>query len=243
MTRRAFPWSRLGIDPTSDAGAIRKAYADVLRAINPDEDIAGFAELRRAREQALWEAARLEARQGDDGADEAEGELYGLGSLDDDDGWDDDYEADDGGWDIAPAFTPGAALAPAPELSPALSEAQQRAQAAWNRLLDVLYPGGDFSEDAVTHAELADGLDALAVLTARAEEADIEEHDALDGALADLFARTWPRSAPFVEPANAAFGWLDESGILEERAALRFLNQRLKGMRFHDKVQQPGHPL
>lgn len=243
MTRRAFPWSRLGIDPTSDAGAIRKAYADVLRAINPDEDIAGFAELRRARDQALWEAARLEARQGDDGADEAEGELYGLGSLDDDDGWDDDYEADDGGWDIAPAFTPGAALAPAPELSPALSEAQQRAQAAWSRLLDVLYPGGDFSEDAVTHAELADGLDALAVLTARAEEADIEEHDALDGALADLFARTWPRSAPFVEPANAAFGWLDESGILEERAALRFLNQRLKGMRFHDKVQQPGHPL
>lgn len=243
MTRRAFPWSRLGIDPTSDAGAIRKAYADVLRAINPDEDIAGFAELRRARDQALWEAARLAARQGDDGAGEEDGELYGLGGLDDDDGWDDDYGADDGGWDIAPAFTPGAALAPAPELSPALSEAQQRAQAAWNRLLDVLYPGGDFSEDAVTHAELADGLDALAVLTARAEEADIEEHDALDGALADLFARTWPRSAPFVEPANAAFGWLDESGILEERAALRFLNQRLKGMRFHDKVQQPGHPL
>ncbi|MCL9999179.1 MAG: hypothetical protein NBV68_07340 [Erythrobacter sp.] len=245
MTRRAFPWSRLGIDPTSDTGAIRKAYADVLRSINPDEDIAGFADLRRARDQALWLAARQadEAQDADADADEDEdeGELYGLGALDEaddrDPDWDDDH--DDGGWDIAPAFTPGEMLAQAPELT----EAQKRAQEAWNRLLDVLYPGGDFSEDAVTHAQLDEGLTALAVLTGRAEEADIEEHDALDGALADLFARTWPRSAPFVEPANAVFGWLDESGILEERAALRFLNQRLKGMRFHDKVLLPEHPL
>lgn len=245
MTRRSFPWSRLGIDPTSDKAAIRKAYADVLRAINPDEDIAGFAELRRARDQALWLAARqADEDQGEDAEDD-EGELYGLGALDQDDDRDPDWDDDADGhvWDIAPAFTPGEMRAPAPELTPELTEAQQRAQDAWNRLLDVLYPGGDFSEDAVTHAQLDEGLAALAVLTARAEEADLEEHDALDGALADLFARTWPRSAPFVEPANAVFGWLDESGILEERAALRFLNQRLKGMRFHDKVLQPGHPL
>jgi len=245
MTRRSFPWSRLGIDPTSDTAAIRKAYADVLRAINPDEDIAGFADLRRARDQALWEAARLAARQADEDqdehAEEDEGELYGLGGLDEiedrDADWDDDV--DDHVWDIAPAFTPGEMPGPAPELT----EAQKRAQEAWDQLLWVLYPGGEPSDTAVSHRELAIGLEALAILTGRAEEADLEEHDALDGALADLFARTWPRSAPFVEPANAAFGWLDEAGILEERAALRFLNQRLKGMRFHDKVVQPDHPL
>ncbi|WP_017664889.1 hypothetical protein [Porphyrobacter sp. AAP82] len=249
MTRRSFPWNRLGIDPTGDKAAIRKAYADVLRAINPDEDIAGFADLRRARDQALWLAERQveddDAAAGD--AFEDEGEIYGLGDIGDAAGpdlaWDDDDgdDDDDGGWDIAPAFTPGTGAGSPPE--PELSEAQQRAQDAWNGLLNVLYPGGDFSEDAVTHEQLDEGLAALAVLIARAEEADIAEHDALDGALADLFARTWPRSAPFVEPANGAFGWLDESGALEERAALRFLNQRIKGMRFHDKVQQPGHPL
>jgi hypothetical protein len=244
MTRRSFPWSRLGIDPTSDTGAIRKAYADVLRSLNPDEDIAGFADLRRARDFALREAARLAAQppRGDsDDEDEGaqEGDLYGLGEPDEDD--DPYWDEDDGGWDIAPAFTPGAGAAPAPP--PELSEAQQRAQAAWDRILAVLYPGGDPSDDAVTHEELDEGLAALAALIARAEEADLEEHDALDSALADLFARTWPRSAPFVEPANAAFHWLDESGALEERAALRFLNQRLKGMRFHDKVRVPGHPL
>lgn len=247
MIRRAFPWSRLGIDPTSDKAAIRKAYADVLRSINPDEDIAGFADLRRARDQALREAAWLAEREAagdepeDDGEDE--GELYGLGALDDADerdiDWDPDDDGDFEGWDIAPAFTPGEMRAPEPQLT----EAQQRAQAAWEQLLQILYPGGEPSDNAVTHGELEIGLAALEVLIARAEEADLEEHEALDGALADLFARTWPRSAPFVEPANAAFGWLGEAGVLEERAALRFLNQRIKGMRFHDKVQQPEHPL
>lgn len=242
MTRRSFPWSRLGIDPTSDTAAIRKAYADVLRSINPDEDIAGFADLRRARDQALWLASQG-AREEDDAEDEDEGELYGLGTLDHgpDLAWDDDDEDDDGGWDIAPAFTPGERTpSTAP---PELTEAQQRAQEAWDQLIWVLYPGGEPSDSAVSQREFGIGLTALGVLIDRAEEADLEEHDALDGALADLFARTWPRSAPFVEPANEAFRWLDESGSLEERPALRFLNQRLKGMRFHDKVQQPDHPL
>ncbi len=238
MSRR-FPWNRLGIDETSDTGAIRKAYADALRATNVDEDIAGYAELRRARDQALWLAAQSQRG-------EAEEDDLGLGDWDDDaDDWDDD----DGAWDIAPGIqrpvpAPSTTTpAPSPAPTSELSEAQARAQAAWNQLLDVLYPDGDPSDEAVTHAELDDGLAALHTLIARAEEADLEEHDGLDSALADLFARTWPRSAPFVEPANAAFHWIDEAGALDERAALRFLNDRLKGMRFHEKVQQTGHPL
>ena len=238
MTTRAFPWSRLGIDPTQDKSAIRKAYADTLRSINPDEDIAGYADLRRARDHALW----LADQQTDAGDTEDEGELYGLGTLDDDDAaygaWDDDAAGES--WAAAAPAAPESAPADTP---PALSEAQASAQAAWNRLLDVLYPGGEPSDDAVTHTQLDEGLAALAVLIHRAEDADIEEHDALDGALAELFARTWPRSAPFVEPADAAFHWIGESGTLDERPALRFLNDRLKGMRFHEKVQTPGHPL
>ncbi len=249
MTSSAFPWSRLGIDPTSDKAAIRKAYADVLRAINPDEDIAGFADLRRARDNALWLADQQIPAGGDDyaGADDLgadDGELYGLGSLDDDAEAED---VEDFVWDDSPAgMHPDPVAAPSgsgPGVAPELSEAQQRAQRAWEQLLEVLYPQGQASDDAVTHDELDDGLAALGILIARAEEADLEEQDALDGALAELFARTWPRSAPFVEPANATFHWIGESGTLDERYALRFLNDRLKGMRFHDKVQQPGHPL
>lgn len=238
MSRR-FPWGVLGIAETRDTAAIRKAYADVLRSLNVDEDIAGYAELRRARDQALWLAAQ--GARADDG-----GEL-GLGDLDD--AWDDDADEDaddDGyGWDDGPEAYHPDPLAPTPGPGPAprLTEEQQRAQAAWNALRDLLYPDDAPSEAAVTHAELDEGLAALSVLTARAEAADLVEHDALDGALAELFASTWPRSAPFVEPANAAFHWLDEAGSLEERPALMFLNQRLKGMRFHEKVQAPDHPL
>ena len=247
MIARAFPWSRLGIDPTDDASAIRKAYADALRATDIDEDIAGYADLRRARDHALWLAAQGARGLADGDEDEDDGEAYGLGSLDH------DFADDAEDWGIAAA--PGRQPARAStsdsdsdsdaELAepPALSEDQLRAQAAWNDLLAVMYPDGETSDEAVTHEELGEGMDALATLIARAEAADLAEHDAIDGALAELFARTWPRSAPFVEPANAAFHWLEESGSLEERPALRFLNQRQKGMRFHDKVQQADHPL
>ncbi len=226
---RAFPWNRLAIDATSDTAAIRKAYADALRAINVDEDIAGYAELRRARDEALWLAAR--SQQGED-----EGDNFGLGDLDDD--WADDADV---AWDDSPAAYHPDPLESRP--APELTEDQLRAQAAWQTLLGVLYPDGAHSDEAVTFGELDAGRTALDVLIARADEADLAEHDALDDALAELFARTWPRSAPFVEQANAAFRWLDEAGALEERPALMFLNQRLKGMRFHGKVQQPDHPL
>jgi hypothetical protein len=242
MTRRRFPWDRLGIDATTDAAAIRKAYADALRATNLDEDIAGYAELRRARDSALWFAANAA------GAEEEEEDDLGLGTLDDGpDAENDDWFDEDGLWfdddpfDETPRPYRAEAFTPAPD--PELSAAQAEAQAAWNRLLAILYPEGEPSEEAISIAEMDEGLAALAILTARAEAADLAEHDALDGALAELFARTWPRSAPFVEPAAEAFHWLDEAGALEERPALRFLNQRLRGMRFHEKVQKPDHPL
>jgi hypothetical protein len=228
---RHFPWSTLGIDATQDTAAIRKAYADVLRSLNVDEDIAGYANLRRARDEALWLAAQ--------GEPEDEGD-YGLGGFDDGvlGEVDSDYAED---WDTAPEPFHHEPLHDA--AAPELTETQRRAQDAWQALLDILYPGGEVSEESVTYAEMEDGLAHLGVLLDHAERADLAEHDALDGALADVFARTWPRSAPFVEPANAALHWLDEAGHLEERPALMFLNARLKGMRFHDKVQLPDHPL
>ncbi len=237
MSRRRFPWDRLGIDETSDTGAIRKAYADALRATNVDEDIAGYADLRRARDQALWLAAQSQRAEEDDGD-------LGLGDLQEDqdadaDWFDDEY--DDELWADGPSSYHPDPFAPAPD--PALSEGQERARAAWQQLTGILYPQGEASDEAVSLGEMQAGLAALDVLIVRSEEADIAEHDALDGALADLFARTWPRSAPFAGPANAAFHWLDEAGSIEERPALMFLNQRLKGIRFHEKVQQPGHPL
>ncbi len=48
------PWDRLGIAPTEDGRAIRKAYAAQLKQIDVDADPAGFISLREARDEAIW---------------------------------------------------------------------------------------------------------------------------------------------------------------------------------------------
>lgn len=252
MTRH-FPWNVLGIDATQDTAAVRKAYADALRGLDVDKDIAGYADLRRARDEALWLAAQGTFDDVDDVDDGSGGEgVFGLGSRDDGPAADSDYadepvdsDFDDAWDDYRPdPYRPDPLHHPAgADATPDRSEAQARAADAWQALLDILYPEGAVSEEAVSHAELEAGLTHLAALFDHAQATDLAEYDALDHALADVLANTWPRSAPFVEPANAAFHWLDEAGQLEERYALRFLNARLKGMRFHDKVQAPDHPL
>jgi hypothetical protein len=46
-------WTELGIAPTKDAKAIRRAYAARLRTLDPDKEPAAFQRLRQAYEQAL----------------------------------------------------------------------------------------------------------------------------------------------------------------------------------------------
>ncbi len=53
MTDDAEVWTRLGIEPTDDTRAIRKAYAARLKTIDPDTDPAAFIALREALEEAL----------------------------------------------------------------------------------------------------------------------------------------------------------------------------------------------
>ena len=49
-------WERLGVEPTCDVRAIKRAYAKRLKEIRPDEDALAFQALREARDEALWSA-------------------------------------------------------------------------------------------------------------------------------------------------------------------------------------------
>ncbi len=56
------PWTLLGIAPTADAAAIRRAYARKLKLTRPDEDPEGFQRLVQERDAALKEAAMMTER-------------------------------------------------------------------------------------------------------------------------------------------------------------------------------------
>jgi hypothetical protein len=49
-------WKKLGLDPSDDKRAIKRAYAAKLKAIDPDADPKAFLALRQALEIAQWEA-------------------------------------------------------------------------------------------------------------------------------------------------------------------------------------------
>ena len=80
-------WQVLGIVPASETGMVRKAYAERLRAMDPDADVAGFAELRAARDFALdWIRREAERAARGEAADSDDDELQV---------WDDETWADD----------------------------------------------------------------------------------------------------------------------------------------------------
>ena len=53
-------WKILGIEQTKDEEAIKTAYRNKLRYVNPEDDEEGFKELRRAYEEALEYASQDE---------------------------------------------------------------------------------------------------------------------------------------------------------------------------------------
>src|SRR5580704_9741033 len=55
-------WTLLGIAPTADVAAIRRAYAHKLKLTRPDEDPEGFQRLLQARDAALGDAAAIDDR-------------------------------------------------------------------------------------------------------------------------------------------------------------------------------------
>lgn len=241
MVKRRWPWDVLGMERTDDKGAIRRAYAERLKAMDLDADVGGYADLRHARDEALRQAPRGEGHEAPVLADEIDEAEPDLAHYDNGDGLDDDFAIT---WDdIQPGPGGDFGYGTGEFADPDTAIADEAAPGHDRALAQLLYPGGEYSDAAFTHEEYAAAQAALDALLVEAHGGDLGREQAIDHWLAELLAETWPRSAPLVEQTSAAFDWPALSGQIGERAALQFLNPRLRGMRFVEKVEQPGHPL
>lgn len=232
MSRR-FPWDVLGIEPTNDRKAIRSAYAARLKAINPDDDVAGFTRLRQAREEALWLAKEGRAVEDPD-AREAE--------LDD---WFGD-EFDDPAGDMASPATM-APLGPLPPLDNSSDGAPDDGASAPQpdpkpgRFLEIVFPGGEFTDAPLTAEEYEEAAGLMQAIFADAQGAAIDKQGGIEDWLAHYLASGWPRTGPLVEDAVTAFGWDRDAGRIDEYAPIAFLNARLHALSFLKELEKPDH--
>lgn len=182
----------LGVPRGSDRATIRRAYAAKLKVTNPEDDAAGFMELRAAYEEALRWVDYQNFDDWDDAEEEAaEGERAGLTLI-------------PVGEALAPDGDPLPEAEPLPPPAPDPLEVERAADAAeFERRFAELESGlrGPWFKDR-------DGIRAAfdAVMAAPAL-IELDRRAYAEYRVAALIADTIPRSDAILREAMAAFGW------------------------------------
>lgn len=220
-------WRLLDIAATEDKGAIRRAYATALKAMDVDADPDGFARLRAARDAALARADRIAA-----GAVEEAEDLVWSDDASDDDDDSFEYSFDD------PGFATHAAPPIAePDIDPERQAFLDTIDAHYRALVQLL-----FDDDAPPTPQEVDAIahHGRALLDdPRMEEVGFAASAELW--FADNLAATVPRSDPLLEPAAALFGWIDRRNDYALLPGARHVIDRIAATRFAGMLDDPKH--
>jgi hypothetical protein len=253
VSRGGPAWRTLGIAPTDDTRAIRRAYAVKLKAIDVDRDPQAFIALREAFEQAQNEAQWLHHDQADDEpeAEPVEPETTRTEAdppepappepEDDPDAWDDTpgHEVDFDAWERDPlaaeiAFAPPA---PNPWGPPTPEDYDDHARALAGLLL------GEHAEPWPSPEETEAMLAHWQRITRDPRMQEMSFYADAENWFADLIARAVPFSDPLVGPVADHFDWMRTAGEISQSPAIAYVVRRRQSLDFFDAVRVPGHPL
>jgi len=216
-------WALLGIAPTDEPREVKRAYARVLKTIDPDSDPQAFKDLRAAYETALaWGTRVPEWESEDDGEDGDWAETEPLPEA----GWDrGDLFSSLGipAWDWDPAWRPASA-----------AQVGGRAGELARELEELLFGGAVPDSDAVARVGEA--------LLAETEDAHVDVAAAVEAWLVEAIASSAPRSDPLIAPALRRFGWGRVETEWRHDNAVASVLARRRDLPFAAALRRESHP-
>jgi hypothetical protein len=204
-------WDILGIAATGETAAIRRAYARRLKATQPEDDPEGFKQLRAAYEAALQTASHA-----DDVIQQVSAHMRGASA--------------------ANHSEPGQSQLIEREAEPPEAELLQLQQ-AFHELARELRAAPTVTRAGHKGLEELEGLRAILQSPALA---NIQLEQQVETQLAELLARTLPRSDPLLWLTAQRFGWRKDAHRLSSAPAA--IVARLQDLEFLASLEAPGSP-
>ncbi|HEY0627011.1 MAG TPA: hypothetical protein VGD10_09790 [Allosphingosinicella sp.] len=210
-------WKLLGIEPTDDSRAIKKAYAARLKAIDPDQDPQAFISLRKARDTALYwatiEDADIPAYDG------MEAEHVGQPDF--------EPEAEQ---ETRPTELAAASRRPNPWQMPTLADQMGKIEA-------ILF---DPAQTPIDHVRLKTQIEAL---LRHPDMATISRAEEIETWLAHLIIDAIPRSDALIAPATRRFDWMAKAQGWECPWYVEEVVARYHDCRYRDGEARDEHAL
>lgn len=235
----------LGLAETDDVRAIKRAYAAKLKAINPDEDVAGFLALRTALETATGYARYLAERAAAIEVDGDSDEYYD----DDEDGYEDD-DARPIRRFIRPAPSASADGEDAPQSPPQwdaeaeMATLSQRPPTAAELFIASLEAEAEaYPDRQPLDAEASDGLlAAFQNLLADPTYETVDGQEDLERWLAHVLPQFAPWSDGLIWRASYHFGWEAELDKAQSDWSLAYAAQRARDVGVVVNLLRPDDP-